>query len=178
MAGSPVGGELLLVVTADASTHCSKSDALLLLGLSGWRNEPMELVFGFEVPVPHGPDVFEVVGAKIGLARPLLHLTNVCRRSANLLDSQWSELLVTGHGPPQVVAVANIAGHDATGRVVEAGKGHAVQRAGASARTALTSQHVSLGRDIESVDAEPLMGPRRMGVAEREGRKDSHAPSR
>jgi hypothetical protein len=26
----------------------------------------------------------------------------VSRCSANLLDSQWSELLVTGHGPPQV----------------------------------------------------------------------------
>jgi hypothetical protein len=92
----------------------------------------MEFVFGLEVPVPHGSDVFEVVGAQIRLACPLLHLTNVCRRSANLLDSQWSELLVTGHGPPQVDgAFANVARQDATGRVVEAGKGHAVRDAAA-----------------------------------------------
>lgn len=70
----------------------------------------MEFMFGLEVPVPHGPDLFEVVGAQVSLASPLLHLTNVCRRPAYLLGRQWSKLLVTGHGPPQIDgADANVA---------------------------------------------------------------------
>ena len=80
----------------------------------------MEFMFGLEVPVPHGPDVFEMVGAQVGLTCPLLHLTNVCRRAAYILGRQWSEFLVTRHGPPRIDGVvANVARiQDASGCVL------------------------------------------------------------
>ena len=60
-------------------------------------NDPMEAVLGLEVTDPDVLDVFDVLGAQIGLTGPFLHLCDPLGRSLHLIRRERLEFLMTRH---------------------------------------------------------------------------------